>query len=172
VVGISAIVVLRLCLCPVPADQLQEPPVRFELGAETTDMRPGGTLLLTLRANIPRGWHLYGMRQAADGPLPTRVTVGPEGTFALASAVIADPPKTEFDPNFGLPVEWYDDAATFRVPVRASPRALPGIYRVQVLVSYQRCNNRICLPLTTDTLLVPVTVGGSPAPSRRGPASR
>lgn len=140
----------------------QEPPIRFRLGAEGTDMRPGGTLVLTVTARIPRGWHLYGMRQAEGGPLPTRIEVGPEPPFSLAAAVGASGTTSEFDPNFGQLVEWYADSAAFRVPLRASRATLPGTYDAHVRVSYQRCNDRICLPLTTDTLRAPIVVGGTP----------
>ncbi|NJD09061.1 MAG: hypothetical protein FIB01_01005 [Gemmatimonadetes bacterium] len=145
---------------PVPA---QEPPVRFRLGTEAALLRPGGEFVLTLAARIPRGWHLYGLRQPAGGPLPTTVAVGPE-PFALAAPVTGTPPRVEFDLNFGLLVAWHDDSASFRVPIRAARTALPGTYDAEVRVSYQRCNDRICLPLTTDTLRLLLTVAGAPEP--------
>ena len=143
----------------------QEPPIQFRLGAAGTEVRPGGTLVLTVTARIPRGWHLYGTRQVPGGPLPTTLQAGPDPPFALASPVTASAPRSEFDPNFGLLVEWYDDSAAFRVPLRAGRTALPGTYDARVLVSYQRCNDRICLPLTTDTLRAPVIIAGAPEPS-------
>jgi thiol:disulfide interchange protein DsbD len=157
-------IVLILTLLKPGARGAQEPPIRFRLGATSTEVRPGGEVVFTVSARIPRGWHLYGMRQPPGGPLPTAIEVGPAPPFALASAVTSSPPRSEFDPNFGLLVEWHDDSAAFRVPVRVARTALPAIYDAQVRISYQRCNDRICLPLTTDTLRAPVTVAGEPEP--------
>ena len=159
--------VLRLllplwCFGPAGGGAAQEPPVLFRLGAAVTEVRPGGTMVLTIGARIPVGWHLYGLRQPAGGPLPTVLKVTPEPSFGLASPVTSTPARAEFDPNFGMLVEWHADSAAFRLPLRASPTALPGTYDVQVRISYQRCNDRMCLPLATDTMRVPIVVAGSP----------
>jgi thiol:disulfide interchange protein DsbD len=157
------ITVMALGLALAGNAMAQDPPIGFRIGAERTEVRPGGTLVLTVTARIPRGWHLYGMRQPPGGPMPTLVTVGPERVFSLAAPVTSSPAKAEFDPNFGLVVAWHDDSAMFRLPLRAARTALPRTYDAQVRISYQRCNDRICLPLRTDTLTVPLTIAGPPA---------
>jgi len=119
-------------------------------------------LPIVVSTRIPRGWHLYGLRQPADGPLATRVEVGPEPPFTLASPVTESDAAAAFDPNFGVVVEWHDDSASFRVPLRAARATLPGTYDAQVRVSYQRCNDRICLPLRTDTLTLALSIAGAP----------
>jgi DsbC/DsbD-like thiol-disulfide interchange protein len=140
----------------------QDPPIRFGLRAPGTELAPGGVLPLLVVAQVPRGWHLYGLKQPADGPIPTRIEVGPGPLFQLAAPVSASGAEAAFDPNFGQVVEWHDDSAAFRVPVRASRTALPGTYRAEVLVSYQRCNERLCLPLQTDTLALALSIAGRP----------
>lgn len=153
---------MALCLAAAWPGSAQEPPIRFRLGAEATELRPGGVLVLTVSARVPRGWHLYGMNQPTGGPVPTRLAVGPDPPFTAGAPVTASPPQGEFDVNFGLFVEWYADSARFRVPVQAARTALPGTYEAEVSISYQRCNDRICLPLATDTLRAPLTIAGPP----------
>jgi hypothetical protein len=141
---------------------------RLQPARERMEVRPGGTVI-GQRPGSP-GLAPVRMQQPAGGPMPTVVRSGPGALFTLASPVTSSPAWSELDPNFGMVVSWHDDSAAFRVPTRAARTALPGTYDVQVRVSYQRCNNRICLPLQTDTLRAPLTVAGAPEAGRRPPA--
>ncbi|NJD11889.1 MAG: cytochrome C biogenesis protein [Gemmatimonadetes bacterium] len=138
----------------------QEHPVTFMLGPERTQVRPGGTVALTLRAAIPPGWHLYSITQEPGGPIPTTIAVGPETAFALAGGIDGTVPRAALDPNFGMVTETHEDSAAFRLPVRAL--AASGRHAVEVRVQYQVCNNRYCLPPVEDTLRAVVAVAGVP----------
>lgn len=140
--------------------QAQEHPITFSLSPLRSDLRPGGTAAVTLRADIPPGWHLYSVTQAPGGPIPTSIAVGPAGAFALAGGIEGSVPRSALDPNFGMITETHDDSAVYSLPVRAV--AAPGRHLLEVRVYYQTCNNRYCLPPVEDTLRSQLLVAGPP----------
>lgn len=167
----AAALVLALLPWPAPPAILaqERPPISFGLRAAGTEVRPGGTLPVTLVARIPRGWHLYGLRQPPDGPVPTNIEVGPAPLFSLAAPVTGSAAEAAFDANFGMLVEWHSDSARFQLPVRAARVALPGAYDLRVRVAFQSCSERVCLPLVADTLVLAVAVAGAPEPVAADP---
>jgi len=129
--------------------------------AGSSAVRPGGRLSLVVRAEIPKGWHLYGLTEPPGGPIATSIDIGPSMFAGVAGPVGAPKPVVAMDPNFQLETSTYDDSATFTVPVTIDPIAR-GKFALLVRVGYQTCNARYCLPPREDTARVDVRVEGTP----------
>ena len=142
----------------------QEHPITFTVRAASANanVRPGVRLSVLVSASIPSGWHLYSITQPAGGPVPTAFTVVPRTLFRIEGALGSPVPNLTPDPNFGIITEWYEDSATFRVPVRVAATAGQGAHLLQIITAYQTCTARYCLPPMEDTLSLALTVAGEP----------
>jgi len=141
-------------LAAAPAD-----PVAWKIeGAPARPVKAGAPFSIKLVAKVQEGWHLYSMKPIPDGPIPTRIWLADGAAFQLAGSIRATEPETMQDPSFGMEVEQYEGEATFTLPVRAAPAAPAGTQTLVVNVSYQSCNNKLCLPPKTVKVEAAVTV--------------
>lgn len=129
-------------------------PVAWKLeGVPAKAVKAGERFSVKLAAQIQDGWHLYSMKEVPDGPIPTRIWLPDGQPLQLAAAVKAPPPEVIQDPSFNMEVEEYEHGAEFTLPLRATGAA----QKVAVNVSYQSCNNRLCLP--PKTVKIEATIG-------------
>ena len=108
--------------------QVPEEPIHWTLATEKPDAKTtrGGTITLALTATIDDGWHLYSLNLPSGGPIPTRVTIPAGQEFTAAGDVVEPPTKSSFDANFNMTLEYFEDKATFGVPLKASMAAEIG----------------------------------------------
>jgi thiol:disulfide interchange protein DsbD len=137
-IGFASLGTLALAAAPDPvAWKVEAVPAK--------SVKAGARLTAKLTVEIQEGWHLYSMKEVQDGPIATRIWV-PEGQpLQLAGPIKAAPPQVIHDPSFNMEVEQYEGQAEFTLPLRANAAA----DKLTVNVSYQSCNNRICLPPKT-----------------------
>jgi thiol:disulfide interchange protein DsbD len=135
---------------PDPVVWKVEPPVRA--------VKPGARFEVKVVAKIEKGWHIYGLRPVANGPIATRVWVADGMSVLPAGSADATEPETMVDPAFGMEVQLYQGEVSFTLPLRLSGSAAPGPLKFIVNASYQACDSKICLPPKTVKLDVPVTV--------------
>ena len=118
------------------------------------------TVAAHISAAIDAGWHMYALTQGPGGPIATRITVASGQPFTLQGEPTGPAPRREFDPNFGITVEEYEERAAFAVPV-AVGAAPVGQDSIVVRARYQVCNASLCLPPRTENVAVPVTVAAA-----------
>ena len=149
------LVSLAAAAVPVAATAQTPVPVQWSIAplpaTASTSTKP---IDATLTAVIEEGWKVYSLTQAPGGPVALVITVPKEQRFSSAGPPAGPLPHVAFDPNFNFDTEYYEGKPTFKVPVRLS--AGPGAATLKVLVVYQTCNQRLCLPpteveLTTGT---------------------
>lgn len=157
-----------------PHAQVPDEPIHWALATEKPDAKTtrGGTITLALTATIDDGWHLYSLTLPAGGPIPTRITVPNGQEFTAAGDVIEPVTKSSFDSNFNMTLEYFEEKATFGVPLKASMAAGWGDVPARVAVSYQTCNDKFCLPpkqvvVTTQVKVMPSTTDQPPTPPDR-----
>ena len=122
--------------------------------------KPGDKLKLTLTGAVQPGWHVYGLKQAPEGPTPLLVTVD-ANSVAAADGAVAGTPAIKFrDPAFGLDTQYYETDFSVTVPVRLKPGLAAGAQIIPVAVRFQTCNGRICQPPKTVHLNAPVNLAG------------
>jgi thiol:disulfide interchange protein DsbD len=134
-------------------------PVAWTAGGSTPgQVKAGSRFSVRLTAKIQSGWHIYGLKPVADGPIPTRIWVADGQAVQPAGAAQGTEPQTMQDPAFNMEVELYEGEVQFTLPLRVASAAAAGAQKFVVNVSYQSCDNKICLPPKTVKLEVPVTV--------------
>ncbi len=124
-------------------------------------MKPGAPFEVQVTADLGDGWHLYSITQAPP-PIATRITVPAGQPFALAGSVEGPTPRVAFDQSFGIDTEFYEDSATFVVPVKVAADAPGGKRKLRIDAYFQLCNDQLCLPPKTVPMEVEVTIAGAP----------
>ncbi len=141
--------------------------IKWSASTKATSVRPGGSFEVEVTAQLAEGWHLYSVTQPPP-PIATRITVAAGQPFQVAGTIDAPPPHTAFDQSFGIDTEFYEDSATFTVPVRAAADAPGGKKKVRLEAYFQACNDKLCLPPKTVPMEVAIEVGGAPVPPSPG----
>jgi hypothetical protein len=134
-------------------------PVAWSLAIEAPadPVHAGDRLSARLTASLEDGWHLYSPDQAPGGPIPTHIAVPSGQPFTLAGAVRVPSPRVAADPNFGVETQFFEDEATFTLPIQVAATTPAGPHQLTVTVSYQVCTRTICLPPTSVDVSAAVT---------------
>ncbi len=146
-----------------------EHPVHWSVRGGLVTVAAGDTARVTLHATIGEFFHLYSTTQGPGGPMPTSVTLLPDGAaklgtpatvnqYSLIGRVRSPAPDTIPDGNFGIMTEVYDDSVTLGITVRADPSLSPGRSEARAGVIYQACTSRYCLPPRQDTIPIAMVV--------------
>jgi thiol:disulfide interchange protein len=129
--------------------------------------KPGTALNAIATAEIDGGWHVYSLTQPPGGPHAAAVTVKKTSVFGPGGPATSPPPTRAFDPNFNMETEFHENALVITIPVVVSKTAPGGAAVLSIDMSYQTCNERICLPPAVETLAKRVDILG-PKPAAVG----
>ena len=105
------------------------------------------------------GWHVYHPSQDPALGEPISLSVSGEGIRATGKTSSLSPAKPHMEQIGGqiLMYQWLDGAPQLVLPVELSDPSLP--LEAEVSVKYQVCDDRVCLPTTSQT----VTAAWNPA---------
>lgn len=141
------------------ASAAPKPVVQWRLkSAPERAVRAGAAILVTVTGVPDAGWHLYALEEPDGGPVATEVALA-EGDPADLLRVEEGRPKVLPDATFGKPTGFFDGPADFVLHLRIAKGATAGATGLHVLVRYQSCNDRVCLPPHTETIAVPLVIG-------------
>lgn len=102
---------------------------------------------LVMKAAIEDKWHLYSPFQTykeGDGPQPAVFTFKPDKeNYLLSGKLIESKAIKEKDEIFEVDVRYFKDEATFRQKVK---RSSGDPFTIKGTISYQVCNEGICIP--------------------------
>jgi thiol:disulfide interchange protein DsbD len=162
VVRAAALVTFMAALAGRAAAQT---PVHWSLTvAPAGPIAPGAALTATAKAEIESGWHVYALTQGPGGPHALEVAVGKSPVFSSGGKPTSPPPTKAFDPNFNMETEFHEETAVVTIPIKVAKPAPGGAAKLAIDISYQTCNERLCLPPATETLTATIAVlGAGPA---------
>lgn len=103
----------------------------------------GNEWMLTTRATLAPGWHIYSQHVGDGGPIPTRITVGPNDDYSLIGTAEEKGKAFYFyDSLYEMNITWYGGEVSFhrRVSMNRMVPELRGI------IQYMVCNNSQCIP--------------------------
>ena len=141
---LSFIFVLLASICAVAQN-----PAKWSLHSDVQGKKLTANLNFKaeLKADIEAGWHLYALEQPSGGPIATTISVTKDKPFTLDGKIESPEPKTKFDPNFNIDTKYFENSATFSVPLKSTADT-PGD-ELSVDVRFQLCNDTFCLPPKT-----------------------
>jgi DsbC/DsbD-like thiol-disulfide interchange protein len=156
-------VLVALCAtaltCPLLAQGPAQPvtwSVALDPAAGARSQGERVTALVT--AKIDEGWHVYATDELADGPRPLRIDAVAGGPVVSAGALRCPEPERDFDQAFAQVTAFYKDTTTCRVPLTVKAHATPGAAAIDLDISFQACDGRMCLPGRTVRVSAAVTV--------------
>jgi len=123
----------------------------------TAPIRAGEVVDIAITISMDPEWHLYAINKISEGPIPTEISVSGDGVAKMGE--IDEPePKKEWDPGFETHSYFHTTGTVFGVPVKMKKNLSPGTHTVNVDFYYMVCNERMCFPPSTKTVVVPVTI--------------
>ena len=139
---------------------MAQDPIHWSIARAEAKTAPGRPFLVNLSAEIEAGWHLYALEEP-PGPTPTLISIPKTSPYALDGDIVSPAPTRVFDANFGVETAFFEDHATFTLPVRVASGASRTPLTVEVV--YQTCNDRLCLPPKLEQLVLQMAPGGKDA---------
>lgn len=122
-------------------------PIKWRSSVKMTSKTEG---VITIRAIIQQGWHLYGTNLPQGGPKATKFDFSSSKGIELVGQVTPSVnPKTVFDKSFGLNLNWWEQSLTFTQKFKVTDKSIAEIIGS---VSYMGCNDETCLPPSTQTI--------------------
>jgi thiol:disulfide interchange protein DsbD len=118
-------------------------------------LAPGARFTLTLASHIDPGWHIYAMEEPDGGPIATQIGLGPDDPLTLVK-IDEPPPQWVADPVLRQPTGIFQGAANFTLHLQLPRKPVPHDTVLHVMVRYQSCSDRLCLPPHTETIPVPL----------------
>lgn len=134
-------------------------PVKFSVSESPEEVLAGDVFEIKIDASIEGDWHLYSILNAEDaGPFPTEFSAK-SSNFVITSDVVESEADIEYDPNFEAELGWHSSFASFTIPV-AIKTDQAGKQNLDIEVYYQVCDDRVCLPPKTKSIIAAVNVTG------------
>ncbi len=122
-----------------------EAPVKWQVSVKMTSADKG---IVTFKARILPGWHLYGMDLPAGGPKATVIDMSGSTGVEFTSALKPDrAPVKVHDEMFNLDLSWWDSDIAFRREFKVKKH---GDARIAGKISYMSCNDETCSPPKTQ----------------------
>ncbi|WP_428234939.1 cytochrome c biogenesis protein CcdA [Gracilimonas sp.] len=134
-------------------------PVKFSVSEAPEEVLAGEVFEIKIDASIEGDWHLYSILNDKDaGPFPTEFSAK-STNFVITGDVVESKADIEFDPNFEAELGWHSSFASFTVPVAIKTNQT-GSQNLDIEVFYQVCDDRVCLPPKSKSIIAGVTVTG------------
>ncbi|SDD55987.1 Disulphide bond corrector protein DsbC [Dyadobacter soli] len=108
--------------------------------------------VVSISANIDKGWHIYGLTVPNDGPVKTTVTFDFDKASFPVGKIIAPKPLNHFEETFNTTVSYYEKSVTFQQKFRITPKSKA----IRGSIEYMVCNNLQCLPPDTAEFEIPI----------------
>ncbi len=103
-----------------------------------------GVSELNFSATIEEGWHVYAVELPSDmGPIPTSVTLNESDDFKTQGSLQGGKYLTEFDPNFDMDLNYYEEKVDFKLPIKHLAKE---DFSVSGYLTFMVCNHEMCLP--------------------------
>jgi thiol:disulfide interchange protein DsbD len=144
----TGVIALLAILAGIAPGQ-QRNPVQWTFTPESTVAAPGSTVPVQITAKLEDGWHIYALTNPEGGPTPTTIRVTPPNPAVAALRLYQPKPETKFDQNFNMNVEAFEHELVLYAGVELAKDAPPGETEISLLVRYQACTDKECLPRRT-----------------------
>lgn len=143
-----------LLLASLPAFAAPLNPAHWTIqGLPAKPLAPGARFTLILASHIDPGWHIYAMEEPDGGPIATEIGLGPNDPLTLLN-VDEPQPQNIFDPVLRQQTGMFQGAADFTLHLQLPRKPIARDAKLHVMVRYQSCSDKLCLPPHTETIEV------------------
>lgn len=143
--------VLLTALMPV-FGQTNTAPVRWRAITKT---EANGNGVLTIKAIVSPGWHLYALELPDGGPKPTIIDLSQSTGLEFTGKLKPSRAATEVsDPLFGMTLGWWDANVEFTIPYKV--KSDNASFKCNI--SFMTCDGTTCRPPSSETISGPVKI--------------
>ncbi len=159
---LASVVFVALVLLVTIADAQTGPPgyevMSLSVDPEVIELPAGGTVAITVLVDITPPWHVNAHEPSMDTLIPTELSLkdAPPGVELLA-VEYPEPFHKEFA-FAGQELAVYEDELVLEAKLAAAPEAV-GSGELVFSLSFQACDNRVCLPPETVETTAPFALG-------------
>ncbi|MDO5616400.1 MAG: cytochrome c biogenesis protein CcdA, partial [Cruoricaptor ignavus] len=100
-----------------------------------------------LTATMESGWHIYSKDLPPDSGIPTEMLISGENIQSVGGMVEVGKKHEEFSEAFGAQIVYYSNSAKFKRKFKLKDQKKSGTAVVEI--TYQTCNDRVCLAPNT-----------------------
>jgi DsbC/DsbD-like thiol-disulfide interchange protein len=119
---------------------------------------PGSRASLIVTITVKPGFHINSDSPNDPDLIPTVVTATAAKGIVVSPAAYPHATVINAPSLSQKPLSVYVGKVFVKVPLKISPIVKPGLYKVNVSVSYQGCNSNSCYPPDTKTLTAILSV--------------
>ncbi len=129
----------------------QQNPIKWRCLARMTSATEG---VVTVRALIAEGWHLYGLVMPDGGPKATVISLDSSKDVKFTSDLVPNhAPLVKRDAIFDMDVNFWEQKVEFSCKFKVTgPNP-----KIAGSVTYMGCNDETCSPPATVSITAPVT---------------
>ena len=140
--------IITFLLCTIVSVYAQNP-IKWRSSVKMTSATEG---VVTIKAIIQPGWHLYGTQIPSGGPKATKFDLSSSVGVKLEGAIKPSiSPKKVYDKAFDLNLNWWDQTVEFTQKFKLTSKSNAKIVGS---ITYMGCNDQTCLPPSTQTINV------------------
>lgn len=122
--------------------------------AATVKMTSATEGVVTVTADIDKGWHVYGLQLPDGGPKPTTIKFDKSTGIQLKGDLKPKPaPKSHFDNAFNMNLSWWEGKVTFTQKFKVTDRKTA---KIEINLRYMACNDQNCRPPKRETIVLEV----------------
>lgn len=121
----------------------------LKLSASFTVQKGSQRGVLSVKAQIDPGWHVYSVDQLPGGPMPSKLKVADSADFEVLSAKFLPdraPHSTKVE-VYRVPVEEHEGQVTWSAPIEIAASVKPDDLKINITYSGQVCSD-VCIPIS------------------------
>jgi hypothetical protein len=98
--------------------------------------------LISMKATIEKGWHIYGLNVPEGGPAKTSFTFEPAKNYSVIDATTEPKPHTHFEKAFEMNVDFFENSVVFGQHIKLTGKNA----KIKGSVRFMIRSERQCLP--------------------------
>lgn len=124
-------------------------PVTWSYAAKKTSVNEA---VIFLKATIEDGWHIYSQFVKEGGPVKTSFRFKAAPDYVLVGKTVEPKPIVRMEKVFGMEVGFFEKSVIFQQKITLKK----GQAMVNGSLEYMTCNDKQCLPPTTEDFSIPI----------------
>lgn len=131
---------------------MAQSPIKWRTTYKMTSQTEG---VLTVKAIVTEGWHLYGTELPEGGPKATSLDFSSsKGVKFKSSFKPSVKPTEKMDEMFGLKLTYWEQTVTFTRKFKLTGNKADAV--INGKISYMACNDENCMPPKVETVTLKI----------------
>lgn len=152
------LILLTLLLFTQLFSQTKEKNIQWSASVSKSEINSNEKFVVTVKAEIKKGWHLYSATTPPEGAQPTKFAIKESDKFKIVSSIKQTKPIVKFEELFGANTEYFENEATFNFEVEPTTKVNSGENAFTLIVEYMMCNDKVCLPPVEEELKLKINI--------------